>query len=526
MDGAFDPKEFIKSAPNQSQDSGESPNTNLGAFDPKRFIKDNSKSDEKIEFEHAAPSVIGTVKSLGTGAVKGAASAFGTLGDVRDLVKSGAKYFGASDEDLNTAYNAATNVPYLGLIVRGAQHAPTSGDINQKVQQTFGQYHKPQNKLEEYAESIGEAGVGSGIGPGGFARKVGMGVLGGIGAQSVGDVAKSLDPSLEGAGRIIGGALLPYAGERKFINQRNVPSMERYQEVVDNGYNFLKQNNVHIPPTSFYTTANNMENSLIREGYRRTNREHRPIFNAIDELRNIPSGVQQPDFHDLESIRKVLNRVGADPRLRDGVRLAINELDQTAMAHMPIASAIRSNFAAMKRSEAVETALEKAANRTITTGNKTNIENPIKQELRKLYENPRMMRGWTPEEKRQLKDAFTGSKTEQLISYIGSYAPTGPIKAAVFKMLGEGFGGPMHAILGTAAYGAKKLSEGITARKAEDVATNLRARSAEARRAGAQSYGQYRDEVNRARLAALVRAKTTQSYPEQPSGYPYIYGGQ
>lgn len=124
--------------------------------------------------EFRAPKVSATedvAKSAGIGAIKGAIGTIGAAGDLRGLASSGIDYLadkaGVSPESVAQVKDVASRAASIFPTGKAFVNAPTSRDIQSKVEETTGEFYKPQTVAGKYAQTAGEflpAAVG---GPGG-----------------------------------------------------------------------------------------------------------------------------------------------------------------------------------------------------------------------------------------------------------------------------------------------------------------------------------------------------------------------
>jgi hypothetical protein len=135
-------------------------------------------------------------KSGGVGLAKGAIMGVGAGGDVRNLASAATDYlgnkFGASPESIQSfkdaAYNAAQHVPHATPILGAARvlsDAPSSGDIQKKVEEYTGEFYKPQTTAGKYAETTGEflGNPTTYLGPGRILAKAATAVGGALGSE-------------------------------------------------------------------------------------------------------------------------------------------------------------------------------------------------------------------------------------------------------------------------------------------------------------------------------------------------------
>jgi hypothetical protein len=152
----------------------------------------------------------GVAAAAGTGLVKGATAMAGLPGDIAsgidyliDKVAPGAPQ--EARDTIKSAFRAA--VPYLGT--------PSSGQLRSNVESVTGKLHEPQNKVEEYTQSVAEMAPGLLAGPGGLVRRgIEQVVLPGAAAQAAGDIPGVKGTAAEPFVRAAAGIAAPIASGR------------------------------------------------------------------------------------------------------------------------------------------------------------------------------------------------------------------------------------------------------------------------------------------------------------------------
>lgn len=116
---------------------------------------------EPVDHDPFKPGVAEDVaKSAGIGVVKGGIGTVGAAGDVRQLISAGvdaaAKRFGIPPDQVesfkNIVYQGAKLTPGTAVLA----DAPSSGDIQSKIEETTGAFYKPKTRAGEYAQTAGE----------------------------------------------------------------------------------------------------------------------------------------------------------------------------------------------------------------------------------------------------------------------------------------------------------------------------------------------------------------------------------
>lgn len=156
-------------------------------------------------------SVAGDVaKSASIGAVKGGIGLVGAGGDLRSLAAAGVdkvgEMFGFNPESVK---NAASKV--IGMTPAGILNvAPTSHDIQSKIEGVTGEFYKPKTTAGEYAQTAGEFLPAAFGGEGSLAVRAGRVLLPATGSETAGQLAKGSDA--EPYARMAGALLSPVAG--------------------------------------------------------------------------------------------------------------------------------------------------------------------------------------------------------------------------------------------------------------------------------------------------------------------------
>ncbi len=293
--------------------------------------------------------------------------------------------------------------------------------------------------------------------------------------------------ALRGLGRRAG--VLPRPAPRV-----EVPSTEELHDASQGHYNAVHGFGVEMRPGFGHDIADNILNELHAESYR--DYLAPKTFSAIEELRT-PAG-QNVGTQDLEGVRRLLNRVAADPVERDAARRAIGQIDD-ALVNLDPADAVvnahfaprvaqeatraRGDYAAYKQAQQIEQATDAASLETASTGAGTNIDNKTRQKFRAILTNPKKARGYSREELAQMRQLVEGTAGGNAARFVGKLAPSGIVSGGLSAALGHAIG--HTAGVPIVGYVAKQLADAATARAAARLSEQRRLRSPEARRIGA-----------------------------------------
>ena len=110
----------------------------------------------------------------------------------------------------------------------------------------------------------------------------------------------------------------------------------------------------------------------------------------------------------------------------------------------------------------IEKGVEVAGHRASATGSGANIENTLRQEIRKILDSDKRSRGYSPEAKAKMEEIVQGTFAANLARKVGKYAPTGSVSAipTILAYLAKGklVGGATAA----AGFIGKSLGEALT----------------------------------------------------------------
>ena len=165
---------------------------------------------------------------------------------------------------------------------------------------------------------------------------------------------------------------------------------------------------------------------------------------------------------EIDNVRKLLGRLagGPDKYEREAATHFIQKID-TFMKDVPNLQLARANYAARERALLLEKAVKAAERRAQGSGSGANINNALRQEIRKIRE--KKPRGFTESELAEMDKIIAGTWTGDILRWVGKLAPTGILPTAGAGGVGYALGGPLGAI-GAPAVGAvaKTLSDRMT----------------------------------------------------------------
>jgi hypothetical protein len=208
-----------------------------------------------------------------------------------------------------------------------------------------------------------------------------------------------------------------------------------------------------------------------------------------------PAGQSAPlhtTLKGLEQTRRLVNNAGksVEPserllgsRMADRIDDFMDTLDQPGMTVMGDAAKgaaslkeARSLWHQARKSELIEGAIEGAKLRASTTGSGGNVENAIRQELRKLLTDRKKARAFSKEEKQAIRAAAGGTTAQNMMRLLGKLAPSGVVSFGMAATAGNAVGGPVGAaVLPAVGLVAKTAADRGTRLQAEALLKNARA---------------------------------------------------
>lgn len=131
-------------------------------------------------------------KSAGIGVAKGGIGLGGAIGDIRSLASSATDYLGGKLSITPEAIEKFKQSMVSATPVSAALSvAPTSQDIQSRVEDVTGKFYKPRTTYGEYAQTGGEFASGALAGPGGLARRaVTQALIPAAASETAGQVTK------------------------------------------------------------------------------------------------------------------------------------------------------------------------------------------------------------------------------------------------------------------------------------------------------------------------------------------------
>ena len=215
----------------------------------------------------------------------------------------------------------------------------------------------------------------------------------------------------------------------------NVPTKEDLLNQSTQLFNVAKQSGVQVDPNRFASAMDNIGRSLRAEGYTPTG--YPKITAALEEMKNTS---MPKDFTELQALRKIIQGAqgSGDATERRLGTILKSEFD-SYIANIPNDAIIggskqglaawkqaRDLYAKQSKAEVFEDMLYRAElDKSKFTA--SGAENSLAQQLRNLAKNEKQMRLFTKEEQQAIIEAAKGGNVQNMLKFIGRFAPTGPV---------------------------------------------------------------------------------------------------
>lgn len=331
------------------------------------------------------------------------------------------------------------------------------------------------------------AGAGAGMGAtygfaegeGGVANRASDGMTGGLIGLGAGVIAPAI-----GAGvQKLADNRAANAAIREAV--KSAPTTADLRAQGRAAYNAIEGAGITIKPDRVQNLKTDIVNALTSEGAAYTGADRvlpgsSALLGAVPEVGTKSNTVP---FNELDMFRRYANNAVAkaavadpnDARVASGV---VERLDDFVMGLKPddvdsgdvavlqeLLPKARNLWSRMSRSDLIDSAIDAGSNNY-----QSGAASGIKNQFRRILNNPKLIRGFSEAEKKMIQRVVNGTLPEQLIAYLGS--GLGMVAQTVAGGAIGSAGGPLGILLGSAAgagvgAGARKITEGIVSKNAE-----------------------------------------------------------
>lgn len=457
---------------------------------PEGFVLDSAPTGLPEGFVLDAPVGVGEdlAKTAGPSAVRAVTSTLGTPGDVGELISQVSDKVGVPQSLRSALATVGQAVPFVAGL-RG----PTSGQLNQQVENVTGPLYKPQTGVGQAFDTAAQLAPALIGGPETLGAKLAARVAAPTAAIEA--TRQVTDSPYAQAGAGIVGAI---AGHR-LTGPPAATTRPSPEQVVEAGVEKLRSPEiaaVKIKSQSVEQLSDSIANELRRE---KLNPTLAPGTTSLVGELKVPIN----NLHDLESIdtvRRRLSKIAGNPLAGEdsaAATLAIKRIDKYTenlpQSHLLSGNAKaavrallegRADYAHGMSAGRIAERIRNAELQADSTHSGGNFNNAMRQKLRPLLTSKKQGRGLSEEDLSLVETAVTGSRAGNALRATGKlFGGGGGLGMMTSSAIGGLFGGPVAAMaLPAAAYATKRAGDIITRRNAEKILKNIIDRSPEAKK--------------------------------------------
>lgn len=274
------------------------------------------------------------------------------------------------------------------------------------------------------------------------------------------------------------------------VRQPMGPTREELRNIANQSYDRARSFGIQIDPQAIASRMGQVEKDMRAKGY------VSGVYPELDAAFNQLKDTTRPkDFAELSALREIIanGQTSIEPKIRMLAGVLKDEFDDYVM-NIPKSDVIgtsseqgaiawqnaRNQYSRLMKGEVFEKMLENASF-DVTKFTQSGKENALASELRKLAKNEKRMRTFTKDEQEAIRKAARGGATQNILKFIGRFAPTGvhPMQMYGTATVGTALldptmaGLPLLAAAGTGAarYGAGAMRE----RSVQNLADMMRA---------------------------------------------------
>lgn len=327
---------------------------------------------------------------------------------------------------------------------------PLSPTIQSGIETVTGPFYETKTKLGKAAEGVGGFLSSAITGPGGIARRVAtQAVLPGVASEGAGYAFEGtpLETGARIAGAVVGGIGGTVAAGPK---AKAAMTGKELKTAAKSSYQAAENAGVVIAQPSMRAAVDDITRTIAKEG---VDKDLHPKSVAAWRRLN-EAADQHVSLEGAEILRRVVSDATdtlekSDRRI---ARIMLDKLDDYIEGLRPadvLAGDPRAATGALKqardfwkkaaRDEQIQKLVEKAQNRA-GQFSQSGLENALRTEFRKLAQNDRAMRRFSPIEREAIQRVARGGGIENFSRWVGKLAPRGIVSAAGGAMLGGGAG--------------------------------------------------------------------------------------
>jgi hypothetical protein len=294
------------------------------------------------------------------------------------------------------------------------------------------------------------------------------GIAGKIGeaARAAGDIANPFMGPAKAAGATAEEA-------QRLTREIKAPTTEALYEAADAAYKKPALKELDLKPGAVQQWKDELSLALNNDWI---NDALAPkTFATLARIDNAPKGAAFSG-QSFESLRRTLGKIAKNPDATEAgaATRAINSLDNF-LENLPANAALRGdpatvsavlkeargNYAAAKRSDVIDTAIEKAQRQAGRANSGMNLDNATRQRISSILNSTRLSRGFSADELKQMDQIVKGSTPENVTRRVANIlGGGGGLGTVVAGGIGSLLGGPAAAVLTPAVGFALKTLSG------------------------------------------------------------------
>lgn len=347
-------------------------------------------------------------------------------------------------------------------------------------------FPEPQSTLERYVQAGTEALAGGG-GQIGLARQAAQQLASPVSREVSRQLAAAPGTQLAAAPAATSAAMKTYeetgsplaataagvaTGATAGLRPRRIepiPTTEELGQQATRAYQRASEAGVVVKPESLQQFSENIAKKIAQEGYRP--RLQPQIAAVLDEIAT--EGATPSTLDQLDSLRQVIKVPAGDFSNKSQQRLAnmmIREFDNfvdnlqgkdllagDAERAVSALKEARQVYARNRKADFLEEVVNKA-DLSSTQYSQSGMENALRVQFRALAKNKTKMAQFSKEEQDQIRKIVKGDTLQNMLRFVGKFAPTGVVSAA--PTVGAAFASPyLAAAIPAVTYPARQAAE-------------------------------------------------------------------
>lgn len=353
--------------------------------------------------------------------------------------------------------------------------------------------YQPKTTAGEYARTVGEFAPAALAGPGGVLAKTAMATIPAVTSETAGQLTEGTvaEPYARVGGALAGG---PTAAR---VMKSKTPQMPTAKEIkASAGYDDLKEpmKAARINKDTYQRIVSDLR--AVADDFGMVPEKHGAFKTIL--LRHQQLAKKGASMHDLEIMRRSLLHAGKDPLNPSAGALSGQLLDQFEKSVRKISSGnvnpvegaagdellnvldrARETWKIGSAAAVVEKAMEKAQKAA------SGYENGLRIEFRKILENEKLARQFTPTQKLSMQQVVKGTFKGNMLRLLGGFGiPLDNARNFLGSVIGGGVGGSIGSMvagpMGAAIGGPLLMGIGTAAKAGSNAVTRNQAKLTEA----------------------------------------------